>query len=181
VTWAGRGLVAVIGALLAVNLVWVARNYDELRPIDAGDVAPPFALPEVDRSGELTGNRIALDDLRGQVVLLDFWAEWCKPCRKTIPHVEQVYRRYRDRGLAVVSIKTDGPDMGRATDIVAATSFPIVLDGGRVADTYRVNTIPHLVLIDHLGVIRHVHRGGASAPALAGQVEALLRRRKVDK
>lgn len=177
VRWAGRGVLLILAALVAVNVVWMARNWAAMRPVSPGDVAPLFVLPEIDRAGQATGRRVSLEAHRGQVVLIDFWADWCKPCRQSIPMIEGLHRRYRQRGFTVVSVKTDGVEMDLAKDIVARTSFPIAVDTGAVAARYKVHTIPHLVLVDHLGVVRHVHHGGADADELPSEIEALLARR----
>ncbi len=178
--WAGRGLLATAATLLALNGLWIARHWEALRPISAGDMAPLFALPSIDSAGQL-GVPIRLADLRGRVVLVDFWAAWCGPCRRSMPVIEKVFRRYNSRGFTVLSVNTDGPDESRkARTTVAQTTFPLVSDDGRVANLYKVTTIPHLLLVDHLGVVRHVHRGFSSVAelerSLNGQIEALLAR-----
>jgi len=174
--WAGRGLFAVALAIFALNLAWVARNYDQLRPIAPGDPAPLFELPRLAHDGKLVAAPLSLQSLRGSVVLVEFWASWCKPCRKSMPALERLYRRYRDDGFEVIAIKTDGPGMGKARSVAAATTFPMALDDEEeVAELYKVGTIPHLVLIDRAGVVRYVHRGGADEQLLASQVERLLR------
>ena len=107
-TWAGRGVLLVAALLLGLNAAWISRHWDALRPISAGDVAPTFALPQIDSEGHL-GAPVALEALRGKVVLVDFWATWCRPCIKSMPALERVYRRLRHRGFTVLSVNTDGP------------------------------------------------------------------------
>jgi len=173
--WAGRGLVLVVTAVLSLNVIWIARHWEELRPVAAGDAAPPFDLPQLSREGRELSARVGLSTLRGRVLLIDFWASWCKPCRDSMPLIEELYQRYRDRGFEVVSIKTDGPNMGRASKAVRATTFAVVLDDEEeVAARYTVSNLPHLVLVDRHGVVRHVHRGGAGVDQLASQIEELL-------
>ncbi len=177
VTWGGRGLALALAGLFALQAHWVVKHRAVLRPILPGDPAPAFTLPRMSHEGKLTGETLSLAQLKGKVVLLDFWANWCKPCRDTIPHVEQIYRRYHDRGLQVVSIKLDGLDLDKAGRVIAKTTFPIVVDeSGEIGDAYKVSTIPHLVLVDHEGVVRFVHHGGLTASDLAPQVERLLKR-----
>jgi len=172
----GRGVLAVALVIFALNLIWVTRNYESLRPIAAGDPAPAFELPRLSNTGARMPGRLALATLRGHVVLIDFWASWCGPCRASMPALERLYRHFHERGFDVVSVKTDGPEMGKARAVAAATTFPMVLDfDGAVAERYKVVSYPHMVLVDRNGVVRFVHRGGVNEGALADEIERLLR------
>lgn len=172
--WAGRLLLGVAAALLAVQVLWLARNLPSLQPVSPGDLAPSFALRAVDEHGAVSPRTVRLEDLRGQVVLLDFWATWCKPCLASMPLVERVHQRHHARGLAVLSINLDDPAKARA--LLAAQDGTLLLfaDDGTTAERYKVSTIPHLVLIDRLGVVRHVHRGMADEAEIDTQVRRLL-------
>jgi thiol-disulfide isomerase/thioredoxin len=64
-------------------------------------MAPPFAVTTID------GQRISLDDLKGKVVLLDFWATWCPPCRRALPHVRDIAKKFQDQPLVVLSVSLD--------------------------------------------------------------------------
>jgi thiol-disulfide isomerase/thioredoxin len=118
---------------------------------------------------------VTLEDLRGQVVVLDFWATWCGPCRESLPAIDRVYRRHREQGLALVSINTDDPVKARAMLRSMGISVPLYVDDGTVAERYGVSTIPHLVILDRMGMVRHVHRGFDGESTLDAQVTALLR------
>jgi thiol-disulfide isomerase/thioredoxin len=171
-------LLAIAAIGLILNTVWIARNWHEMRPISSGDIAPEFVLPSIDQRGNL-GAPVSLSSQRGKVVLIDFWATWCGPCMRSMPAIEAVYRKLRDRGFTVLSINTDGSDeTAAARRAVARTSFPLLVDDGVVQDMYKVRTIPHLVLVDRLGVVRHVHRGSSRSleRSLTRQVTALLER-----
>ncbi len=75
--------------------------------IQVGQPAPDIAMPSID------GEEMKLSDLKGQVVLLDFWASWCGPCRRANPHVVETYKKYKNKGFTVYSVSLDGPDLRR--------------------------------------------------------------------
>ena len=170
---AGLGVVGLLATALILNLVWIGGHCDQLRPYGPGDVAPSFALPRADGLGY--GN---LGALKGRVVLIDFWATWCHPCRESMPMVERVYARHQAAGLEVLSVNTDGGPgaaaRARAYAARAGLAVPVVVDDGRAASLYKVTTIPHLVLVDRAGVIRSVILGVPSEGELDRQVRELL-------
>jgi thiol-disulfide isomerase/thioredoxin len=169
---AGWGVMGVAGTLLALNLMWVVPNCSAYRPIKPGDEAPNFVLPTITADG-VGEPRVALGEYRGKVVLIDFWATWCGPCRSSMPAIERMYARYQDQGLEVISINTEGPEAARAAFEMARRLSPsvrLVSDSGAVSNQFRVTTIPHMVAIDRSGVVRMVHRG---FPGLA-ELEAHL-------
>lgn len=174
--WAGRGLLGLLATILVVNLVWIARHHQALRPMTPGDLAPEFALARIDRKGAATGAELTLSSLRGRVVLIDFWASWCKPCRDAMPMLERIYRELNDRGFELVSIKMDGREMGNASVAIAATSFDLVVDDELTSARYKVTNLPHLVLVDRQGIVRTVHRGGRGASELRAEIIALIER-----
>lgn len=172
--WAGRALLGIAAALLAVQSLWLARNLGSLEPVTSGDRAPPLALRAIDARGAMSPQLARLDHLHGQVVLLDFWATWCGPCVDSLPAIERVHRRYQDQGLMVLSINSDDAHKARALLRSLGATLPLFADDGTTADRYRVSTIPHLVLVDRHGIIRHVHRGIADEAELDQHVRALL-------
>jgi thiol-disulfide isomerase/thioredoxin len=170
---AGLALLGALAALLALNAITIAEHVSELRPRGAGDAAPAVALRPVDPMGPH-----ALAELRGHAVLVDFWATWCSPCRKTMPAIERIYEKYKDRGLAVVSVNIEN-DAVRARSFAAAfkpqLTFPLFVDGGPAQAAFRVDAIPHLVLIDREGRLAFVHVGGMDAEDLDERVAELLK------
>ncbi len=156
---AGWGLVAVTLAGIAVQTVWVARYVDRMRPVMAGDPAPGFSLPRIGAKGAL-GERVALDSLRGKVVVLDFWATWCGPCIKAMPRLEAFQRKHADN-VVVVAINIDDPAEARSMfDAAAYTAMTLLAADAAVTDRYDVGAIPHTVVIDRSGVVRKITRGG---------------------
>ena len=165
---------AIFAALFFGNLVAVVRGCEGLRPVTTGDPAPEVALARIDG-----GTPARLSSLRGKVVLIDFWATWCAPCRQTMPMLERLYRKRRADGLEVMSIDTEGmAAAGRALAFARGldppVTFPLYADDGHAAFAYRVGPIPHLALIDKQGRIRRVYVGVPPGD-LDDKVEALLR------
>jgi cytochrome c biogenesis protein CcmG/thiol:disulfide interchange protein DsbE len=129
-----------------------------------GRDAPDFTLALVANGESLGESRstVRLNDLRGQAVLLDFWATWCQPCRLEAPIVDQVARRWRDRGVVVVGVDTDAPGEGdpRQFALSRGLSYPIAHDGaGEAARAYGIEDLPTLVVVSRLGKIVAVRHG----------------------
>ena len=122
---------------------------------------------------DLDGNDLSLEQYRGNVILLDFWAVWCAPCIAEMPNVKQVYDKYKDQNFQIIGISLD-----QSRDTLAGylekegITWPQVFDGNgwknQVAQMYGINAIPHMYLIDGEGVIRKSGvRGHALEPAVA--------------
>lgn len=164
--------IAVLAFSVLVGFAFLPRIFPSSRPAIVGQQAPDFSL-EILHNGE-RGDRIRLADLRGQPVLLDFWATWCKPCQMGAPVLERVYRRAREKGVVFVGINTSDPD-GRELAARFAEAkkltYPIVFDDGdAVAAKYGVTTLPTVVVIDREGKIVAFRVGLADE----GQLEELL-------
>lgn len=154
---------------------WViaTMNRAEDRPVPRPVIfpAPDFTLPT------LSGESFRLADLRGKVVLLNFWATWCIPCRTEMPAIEALYQRYKDRGLDVLAVNLDVLSTAGVEAFVkeAGVTFPIILDPSwATARAYRVVALPTTYLIDRAGnvVVREVGerdwRDGVSRIAVEG-------------
>jgi len=144
--------------------------------IVVGATAPDFTAPTTD------GTDFSLSDVRGQVVVLDFWGAWCAPCRKSLPHLNQLLASHRAAGLVAVLISTDTVKQD-SIDYLEQNGFldfiSIWQPGGRftpIAELYGVLSggsvgIPHTFLIDRQGVIRWV---GHPSDLLSEMIETLL-------
>ncbi|HEY3358163.1 MAG TPA: TlpA disulfide reductase family protein [Polyangia bacterium] len=167
--------VAVLLALFALNGVWIARSVRGLRPpggAAVGAPAPTF------RGATLAGGQLDLAALRGQVVLLDFWATWCAPCIAEVPTLVRVGDTLGPRGLVIVGVNIEGPSAKAAVaDFVAegGIKFPIVLDDGPIASLYRVKELPHAVVIGRDGTIRRVLLGATPQDELTRVLEEALK------
>ena len=122
---------------------------------------------------DLNGNDLSLEQYRGNVILLDFWAVWCKPCIAEMPNVKQVYEKYKDDNFQIIGISLDN---SRDTLVgyleKEGIAWPQVFDGdgwdNQVAEIYGIRAIPHMYLIDGDGVVRKSGvRGHALEPAVA--------------
>jgi thiol-disulfide isomerase/thioredoxin len=158
-----------VAALLLIGVgggaVWSARHFDALRPMRRGQDAPDFTLARIDDSP----GTIAMSGLRGQVVVLDFWATWCPPCVAMVPVLRDVHASWAPRGVAFVGINSDGPTpIEEIRSFMSAHSlpYPVVGDDGRVGGLYRVEALPSLVLIGRDGHIRESFVGYTSKGAL---------------
>jgi outer membrane lipoprotein-sorting protein/thiol-disulfide isomerase/thioredoxin len=128
------------------------------RPDLSGKTAADFTLSSLD------GKEYSLQALRGKVVLLDFWATWCVPCRKDMPSLEKIYSEFRDRGLVLLGMNV-GEDAQTVGKFLAANklSYPIVLAGeNQMLEGYSVTAFPTVVLIDRDGTIFLYHVGSGS-------------------
>jgi thiol-disulfide isomerase/thioredoxin len=101
-----------------------------------------------------TGKRLSLKDLRGKVVLLDFWATWCGPCREVMPDIQQLYDKYHEKGLEVLAISDEERSVVEQFESRSGYTYPHFLDTtGEANSAFHVDTIPRTVLIARDGTI----------------------------
>ncbi len=111
------------------------------------------------KSGD--GENIRLSEYRGQVVLINFWASWCGPCRQEMPHLDAIHRKYEPMGFTVFGVNVE-QDRSMADKVLRdiPVSFPILYDdSNQVSELYGVDAMPATVLVDRNGEIRYMHRG----------------------
>ena len=138
---------------------------------------PPSALAPDFTLKTFTGREITLSQLKGKVVLLDFWATWCGPCKESIPHLIQLYKNYRGSGFELVGMNVDKGDGEPVRRFIMSMDipYPVVTAPEDVVRTYRVTGIPVAFLIDKEGKIREkvVGFSGAIAQQLNTKVADL--------
>ncbi len=142
-----------LGWLLLVLLTMFFVN--EARAVGIRDEAPDFTLKSLD------GNNLRLEEFRGKVVLINFWASWCGPCRQEMPLLDRLHHRYEETGFTVLGVNVEG-DSKPAQEIVDKTkvTFPVLIDEGqKVSELYDLEAMPSTIVIDRDGVIRYIHLG----------------------
>ena len=145
----------LVAALLASTLALAALTPAAAATPPANALAPDFTLRGAD------GRNVRLDELRGQVVLVNFWATWCGPCREEMPRLETLYEKYRKSGFVLLGVNVDDdPRIALATAAKLNVSFPVLLDTDKkVSKLYDLNTMPSTIVIDRDGKMRFLHRG----------------------
>ena len=138
-----------------------------------GQPAPDFALKSS------TGQNLRLSEYRGDVVMINFWATWCGPCRQEMPLLDELYARYQRVGFNLLGVNIDD-DSRRAMQMIEelGVSFPVLFDAGKeVSELYKVEAMPVTVLVDREGTVRHVHHGYKPGyeNAYLDQIRSLLR------
>jgi len=138
------------------------------------NLTPPSA-PDFDLE-TLDGSRLQMASLRGRVVLLNFWASWCAPCREEMPDLETAYQRYRDNGFIVVGVNV-AESARQARDFATEfdVTFPIVLDGdAATANQLGISGLPVSLLVDGSGEIVYRHIGRIPLITLEAKLRPLL-------
>lgn len=126
-----------------------------VQAVDVDTQAPDFTLEALD------GNNLRLQERRGEVVLINFWASWCGPCRQEMPILDRLHQRYQDAGFSVLGVNVEG-DRKPAEKIAAKSkvTFPVLIDAGqKVSESYELEAMPTTVVVDRNGKVRYVHRG----------------------
>ena len=178
-----------VGSLLAavsLGIVWIKQDADNAAarkkaaaqdsradgpsPIKIGAPAPRLVLKD------LEGRTVNLEDLKGKVVIVDFWATWCEPCQIMIPWLEEFHNRYASSGLEIVGVSMDDDvkDVRPFAD-KAKMNYPIVLGNDAVADSWGgVFGLPTSFMIDRQGKIRATHQGLIGKDVLEKDIRSML-------
>ncbi len=141
---------------------------DEKLPLAVGFAAPDFSVKDSN------GKDLSISSLKGKIIVLDFWASWCAPCRATLPNVEQISKDFADRGVVVIGIDLDrNEDAFKGTVSYFGLTYRQAFDGseGKVSSLYRISGIPMTYVIGRDGIIRGKDLRG---DALKAEIEKLI-------
>ena len=132
--------------------------------------APDFTLPRFD------GGQLQLSSYRGKVVLLDFWATWCVPCREETPHFVELQEKYKDRGLQIIGVSMDdSADPVHTFYEQFHMNYPVVMGTAETGSAYGgVLGLPIAFLIDRNGIIHSKHMGATDAAVFEKEITTLL-------
>ena len=133
-------------------------------------VAPDFTLQD------LSGKKVSLSGLKGSVVLVEFWATWCPPCRTAIPGLERLHRSYGDKGLKVLAISVDEGSWEKVRTFITEhkITYTVLKGTDEASEKYQVRMIPAMYLIDRQGIVKKQSLGGGSEEELEKDIQALL-------
>jgi cytochrome c biogenesis protein CcmG, thiol:disulfide interchange protein DsbE len=166
--------------ILILGLVWIwlsraPHGYTKDVLITSpfiGFTAPDFTLPGAN------GETFELSSLKGNPVIVNFWATWCLPCRSEMPAIQKIYQEYSSRGLSILAVNAtsqDDPDAVLSFIDQFALTFPVLFDEtGQISNAYRIQSLPTTFFIDQNGIIQGIIIGGMSETLLNIKVKELF-------
>ena len=171
---AGACALVAATAVLTVGYAGSVAPIAQRGVVKPGDPAPNFQLRD------MNGRNVSLSDLRGKVVLLNFWATWCGPCRVEMPAMERLYRAYDRKDFEILAVSTDaqGTAVTRPFQQENKLTFPILHDSDfRVGLSYGARTLPMTFMVDRQGIVRQHIFGARDWEALEAHqlIEMLMK------
>ncbi len=171
----GRLLIIGLVALLTASIAYLGLNEARQEAgIRKGAMAPPFKLA---RYG---GGTVSLEELRGKVVMLDFWATWCAPCVAEMPSLSKLAREYEGKGLVFLAVNRDEAEIAPAqvgvfiAQRASELSKSVVFGDDRMAMSYAVEALPMMYFIGRDGRVLESYMGYVSESALRRRIESAL-------
>jgi thiol-disulfide isomerase/thioredoxin len=173
--------IGILMAAAALAFIWirqdtankaaVSKASDAPSAIKIGGPAPKLVLKD------LQGKTVSLEDLKGKVVIVDFWATWCEPCQIMIPWLEEFHNRYASQGLEIVGVAMDDEGISAVKPFAenAKMNYPVLLGNDATADSWGgVFGLPTSFMIDRQGKIRATHQGLIGKDVLEKDIRGLL-------
>jgi peroxiredoxin len=169
--FAAIAILLVAGAIALFAWAWSNErgDSDSGENVRVGYEAPDFVLPD------LNGDEVALSDHRGEVVLINFWATWCPPCRVEMPDMEAVYREHHDEGFEILGVDQREPkELVEEFVTERGFSWIFLLDEDfDVSQEYAATSIPRSILVDRDGTVAHIWRGTLTRSQLEQQLASV--------
>jgi cytochrome c biogenesis protein CcmG, thiol:disulfide interchange protein DsbE len=163
------GMVLLVGVLLVAAVFGLALARQNRTQPTAGP-APDFTLTTLD------GNQMRLADLKGQVVVVNFWASWCGPCRDEAPALQSIWEKYQDRGVVVLGVAyTDTENGARAFMGEFGQTYPNGLDiGTKISELYAIQGVPETFIIDREGKVVEFIMQPITEASLTASIDRVL-------
>lgn len=170
-------VMAVCGAVLAVSAVLNSKNYGKaFKPAEGASPAdlkkaPDFTLLDIN------GNERRLSDYKGKVIILDFWATWCPPCKAEVPHFIELHNAYKDRGLEIIGVTLDhnAEKVAQSFAEENGINYVVLLGNRSVTDLYGgIMSIPTTFVIDRDGLIKKRYLGYQDKEVFERDIKELL-------
>ena len=158
-----------VRCLAALVLVFTVAAPTLARPVKVGEAAPKFTITTFDN------RKVKLDDLRGKVIVINYWATWCGPCKREMPLLDVFQRQFKDKGLEIFSITTeDSVPKKQLREVGSVLSFPLA--SSLRGNGYGLqNAVPTNYVIDRSGIVRHSKAGAFELDELNALLLPLLR------
>ena len=164
------GVVAAVAAIVALLMTGLGRDPSVFASPLVGRAAPNFTLPQLD------GPPVTLAKLRGQVVVINFWASWCTECQVEQAALDQTWQQFQDSGVVVIGVNFED-STGAARGYVRSenVAYPVVEDAGsKTALAYGLRGVPETFVVNRSGrIVKHVI-GPVGATALASEINSML-------
>lgn len=156
--------------LVAVTALSLAMPLSAFAVIKKGDPAPPFKVVST------TGQNITLANYKGYVLVMDFFATWCPPCRESIPHLIELNQKYNKQGLQILGLSADedGEKVVKAFVAEKKINYPVAMAGEQLLTDYGLRSIPTIYVINKKGVIAERYMGFSDD--MAKSMEALIKK-----
>jgi len=167
-----KALATLKADFYAIGLAALLVGMSAMADIDKS-AAPDFTLKSS------SGENLRLSEFRGEVVMINFWASWCGPCRQEMPLLDELYSQYKPMGFTILGVNVE-EDPAQAKQMLKATpvNFPVLFDNqSEVSKLYNVVAMPSTVLVDRDGNVRYLHQGYKPGfeDTYQQQVRALIR------
>jgi thiol-disulfide isomerase/thioredoxin len=167
-----RMLSAYLAGFIVIGLICL-----ETASALAQEASPPRTAAPEWKLTDLNGKLVKLSDFRGKVLILDFWATWCGPCRVEMPHFVELQKQYGNKGLTVIGVSLDeqGPEVVKEFVKQLGVNYPIVIGNEKVAEAYGgIYAIPTTFVIDRQGRIASRHMGYNDKTVFEKEIQSLL-------
>ncbi len=167
-----RGIIlaVLVGTIIFVLVTNLQKDNTVYR---AGDAAPDFQLNQINNNNEL--ETLRLSDYKGKGVMLNFWGTWCKPCEAEMPYMQELYPKYKDKGIEIIAVSLDNTQLVVDQFVNQYDlTFPIPHDKKReISALYKVGPIPSTFFINPDGEIEEVVNGALTLERLEGYLDAI--------